>query len=60
MAQLSVAIITPTCQENRGHDQAWYEAERRLRQFYNDVSGAWPDDNQPTFTLTLDMTRPPS
>ena len=60
MSQLSQAIITPTCQNNRGRIAAWEEAVTRLRAFYEDVTLAWNVGNQPTFTLTLEMQRPPS
>ena len=60
MSQLSQAIITPTCQANRGRNNAWEEAVERLHAFFVDVAHAWPEDGQPTFTLTLEMTRPPS
>ena len=59
MSQISKAIITPTCQNNRGRVASWEEAVQRLWKFYEDGSLAWPVDNQPTFTLTLEMTRPP-
>ena len=32
---LMTATITPTCRANRGHDGAWLEAVRRLREAYD-------------------------
>jgi len=58
MSLVNQAIITPTCQANRGRVAAWEEAVARLWKSYDEVTLGWPVDNQPTLTLVLEMQRP--